>query len=457
MEIEYHRASARQMLAALSEGAVSARELVEAAIARIEAVDGAVNAVVMRDFEGARATAREADEALRRGEQRPLLGLPITVKESHRTVGLPTTWGLKQFATWTADVDGATIARLKGAGAVIIGKTNVPPGLAGWESSNAIYGRTSNPYNLAHSPGGSSGGSAAALAAGMVSLELGSDLAGSIRVPAHFCGVFGHKPTAKLVSSTDYAPPGAMVGADPGLAVVGPMARTAGDLTLALKVLAGPEFPKTKAWRLQLPAPRANRLFEFRVLVLERHPLVDADEEVVEPLRRLADRLANVGARVERADGRLPDLELTHRHYCAMADVVTRRDTSMTTGAWMELLNARDHIRRAWEAVFRDFDVVLAPPFGTAAFPHDDKPVHERTLIINGGQTPYLQQRAWAGIASFPGLPSTCMPAGVTSAGLPVGVQIIAPLWEDLTALRLAELIEREFGTGVDVPGETWH
>lgn len=452
MRCDYHRASASQLLAALLAGEVSSMELVDATIARIEAVDPLINAVVVRDFAGARAAARKADEALGRGERRSLLGLPITVKESHRTIGLPTTWGVERFANWTSDADGVAVARLKAAGAIIIGKTNVAPMLADWQSNNPIYGRTSNPYDFGRSPGGSSGGSAAALASGMIPLELGSDLAGSIRIPSHFCGVFGHKPTSALVPAHDYVPPAAADGTDSGLAVIGPMARTAGDLMLALDALAGPDHPDAKAWQLHLPAPRANALDAVRVLILEQHPLAEADAEIVAVLRRLADRLADAGAKVEHASGRIPDLEETHRHYSAMAGVLTGREASMRAEAWIDLLAARVAARHAWEQTFADFDVLLAPPFGTAAFPHNDSPMRERTLTINGNQVSYLPQRAWAGIASFPGLPSTCMPAGCTPIGLPVGVQIIGPIWEDRTTLHLAQLIEREIGTGVPAP-----
>lgn len=452
IQLEYHSASAGDLLTALSQKVVSSEELVKAAISRIETLDGAINAVVVRDFEGALATAREADASLARGETRPLLGLPVTVKESHHTIGLPTTWGLEAFAHWTADVDGVAVARLKSAGAVIVGKTNVPPHLADWQTNNPVYGRTFNPYDTSRTPGGSSGGSAAALAAGMVPLELGSDLAGSIRVPSHFCGVFGHKPTSRLVSTTGYTPPGGHGSVDVGIAAIGPMARNASDLRLALGVLAGPEYPDEIAWRLHLPAPRAARIRNFRVLVLERHPLAEVDRDVVDALRRLADDLANAGAKVEYADRRVPDLEEAHRNYSAMASVVTGRDMSMSAGTWIEVLNARAAAKRSWAAVFSDFDVLLAPPFGTAAFPHDDRPVSERTLVVNGKQTPYHHQRACVGIASFPGLPSTCVPVGCNSAGLPMGVQIIGPRWEDLTTLRLAELIEHEIGINIPSP-----
>jgi len=190
---EYARAGAREMAAALAARQVSAAELFEAAVARIEAVDGPINAVVVRDFDRAREAAKTADAALARGERGPLLGVPMTVKEAFNVAGLPTTWGLEASKDWIASEDAVVVTRLKAAGAVIVGKTNVPPHLADWQSANGVYGRTNNPHDLTRSPGGSSGGSAAALAAGMVPLEFGSDIGGSIRIPSAFCGVFGHK------------------------------------------------------------------------------------------------------------------------------------------------------------------------------------------------------------------------------------------------------------------------
>ncbi len=230
------------MAKALAARQVSAAELCEEAIRTIEAKDGPINAVVVRDFDRAREAAKAADAALAGGETRPLLGVPMTVKDSHHVAGLPTTWGLAPFKDWKASVNSTGVARLKAAGAVILGKTNIPPNLGDWQADNPVYGRTNNPHDLGRSPGGSSGGGAAALAAGMVPLEFGSDIGGSIRVPAHFCGVFGHKPTFDLVPQTGHAPPG-FEGPSAGVqfGVVGPLARSAADLQLALNVLAGPE------------------------------------------------------------------------------------------------------------------------------------------------------------------------------------------------------------------------
>lgn len=285
--------SAGEIADAIAAGEASALEVTDAAIARIEARDGAINAVVVRDFDRAREQAKLADLRLASGERSPLLGVPMTVKESNNVAGLPTTWGSPAFSGWTAEVDGVAVSRLKAAGAIILGKTNVPPFLADWQSANPVYGRTNNPWNLGRSAGGSSGGSAAAVAAGMVPLELGSDIGGSIRVPAAFNGIYGHKPTWNLVPLRGHAPPG-IDGGSTVLAVVGPLARSAADLDLALGIIAGPEADEAKGYRLELPPPRHQRLTDYRVFVADAHPAVATDSEVAGALNTLEIGRAHV-------------------------------------------------------------------------------------------------------------------------------------------------------------------
>ena len=336
---------------------------------------------------------------------------------------------------------------------MILGKTNVPPNLADWQSANPVYGRTSNPHDLGRSPGGSSGGSAAALAAGMVPLEFGSDIGGSIRVPAHFCGVYGHKPSHNLVPTTGQAPPtleGPSFGVE--FAVVGPLARTAEDLELALGVLAGPEGDLAAAYRLELRPPRATSLKDFRVLVLSAHPVAGVDDEVLAPIHLLADRLRQAGASVDDESQLVPDFAACHATYLSMLGTIMSRrapgngpPAELDAFAWMSGLDAIARARAAWAELFRTFDVVLAPPFGTPAFPHDDSPDWgERSLTINGEPTPYGAQLGWPGVATFPGLPSTCAPLARTKSGLPTGVQIIGPRFEDLTPIAFAALIGRD-------------
>ena len=444
------KAGAGALAAALAAGQLSALEACEAAIERIERLDGPINAVVVRDFERARGAARGADAALARGEGRPLLGVPMTVKEAHNVAGLPTTWGLAEAKGWIAPEDSVGVGRLRAAGAVILGKTNVPPFLGDWQSVNPVYGRTNHPLDPTRGPGGSSGGSAAALAAGMVPLEFGSDIGGSIRVPSSICGVFGHKPSFDLVPQRGHVPPG-LDGASPPFNVVGPMARTASDLTLGLDVLAGPAGDEAKAYRVDLPAARHAHLADFRVLVIDTHPIAKADKEIIAAIGALASRLEQAGAKVERTGNLIPDLAAQHGYYLSVLMTVMSRgapDLAEPPNAlvYMEGLDAQAVFRRQWARLFETYDVVLAPPFGVVAFPHDERPITERTHVINGEVTSYLDQVAWPGIATFPNLPSTAAPIGTTRTGLPIGVQIIGPYLEDRTTIAFAGMIERELG-----------
>jgi amidase len=446
----YATATVNSLTRALNARELSALELFDAAVARIERENGKINAVVVRDFERARDAAKAADTALDRGDTRPLLGIPMTVKESHHVAGLPTTWGFETFAHWTPKRDATGIARLKAAGAVILGKTNVPTGLGDWQSNNPIYGRTNNPHDLTRSPGGSSGGSAAAVAAGMVPLEYGSDIGGSIRVPAHFCGVFGHKPTFDLVPLTGHTPPPIDEGAGVEFAVVGPYARTAADLDLVLQILAGPDGDDVMGYRVALPPPRADRLSGFRILVLDAHPVCATDGEIAGAIHRVADAAHAAGARVAHESALVPDLAAAHATYIRLLmSIISRGQPGATppidAHAWFDGLDLIAAHRRQWSALFKDFDVVLAPPFGSSAFPHTDEPDWtKRTLTINGARTPYGEQLAWPGTATFPGLPSTCAPIARTAGGLPIGMQIIGPWLEDRTTIAFARAVERE-------------
>ncbi len=448
--IDYATSTAGQLAKAVADGQVSAAELTEAAIGAIEAKDGPINAVVVRDFDRARTQAKAVDARVARGERAPLLGVPMTVKDSQHVAGLPTTWGLEPFKGWTPTWDSTGVARLKAAGAVILGKTNVPPNLGDWQSANPIYGRTNNPHDLTRSPGGSSGGGAAALAAGMVALEFGSDIGGSIRVPAHFCGVFGHKPSFDLIPLTGHAPPG-IPGPSNGvpLAVIGPLARSASDLRLALDVLEGPDGEEAKGYRVDLPAPRRKSFAGLRVLVLDEHPMARADSAVKGAVKTLADVMANGGAKVveAKAGPALPDLAQSHETYQAMLGAITSRGSPnpspLPAVAWLDLLSHQDAVRRHWARVFEDVDVVIAPAFGTAAFPHTDEPDwSKRRLLIDNEETAYGAQIAWAGLASFTNLPSTCAPVARTASGLPLGVQIIGPYLEDATTIAVAGMAE---------------
>jgi amidase len=478
---EFTYMTASHQAAALAARKVTAVELLDQAIARIEALDGAYNAVVVRDFDRAHQAAKAADDALAKGERKPLLGVPMTVKESYNVAGLVSTWGYPDRRNNRATEDAVAVQRLKGAGAIIMGKTNVPISLADWQSYNDIYGQTNNPWNPAMSPGGSSGGSAASVAAGYSALELGSDIGGSVRVPAHFCGLFGHKPTYGIISYRGHS----LIDSDrdPDVTVAGPLARSADDLALALDILAGPDPDRTVGYRLELPAPRQTDLKSFRILLLDEHPLVPTDATVRDALERLAGRLTKAGATVTRAGNRIPDLVLSARTYLPLllaettaripadayaavqkrAAALSPSDNSMAA-AWLRacVMSHRDWIetdfnraalRRQWRKLFQEWDVVLAPPFSTPAFPHDHIPDQaDRRATINGQKVPYTDQILWPGLASMLMLPATVVPLERTAAGLPVGVQIIGPYLEDRTTIEFARLIERAFGGFVPPP-----
>ena len=436
---------------AVARGWIGALELTEAAIDRVETRDGSVNAVVIRDFERARNAARAADAALARGDRLPLLGVPMTVKEAHNVAGLPTTWGFPSFRDWIADTDSIAVQRLKDAGAILIGKTNVATALADWQTENAIYGRTSNPWAHGHSPGGSSGGSAAAVATRMVPLELGTDIGGSIRIPAAFCGVFGHKPSYGLVPLRGCSPPGRQ-GAPQPLNVIGPLARSARDLSVMLDVLAGPDADEAAGYRLALPAPRHSRLRDFRVVLLDRHPVAAIDAEVAAALEHVGTTLSGLGARVMRGSGRLPDLAAAHPVFLQMLVTALAHDgapsrLSLDAGEWLGLLDAQYAIRREWATTFRDIDVVLAPVAGVMPFPYyAGAGGADRVLVINGVATPFWDQLFWPGIATLAGLPATVVPLALSRTGLPIGLQVIGPYLGDRTTLAFAQAAEAEFG-----------
>ena len=441
--IDSEVAPAHAVVAAIAEGRLSAREACDAAIARIERLDGAINAVVVRDFERAREQAALRDRQLAQGERLPLLGLPMTVKESLDVAGLPTTWGLPPFRDFRPKEDAVVVARLKAAGAVILGKTNVPPSLADWQSTNPIYGRTVNPHDAARSPGGSSGGAAAAVASGMVALEIGSDIGGSIRVPAAFCGVFGLKPSFGLVSRRGHGFPGTD-GAGIELAVVGPLARNVVDLEIAFGVVAGVDAMESVAWRVEPPPPRVRGLADCRLLVLDTHPRARTDAVIREALGRLCDEAARAGARVARESALLPDLGAAHDDYLAMLTTIMTRGAPnvqkvISAHEWFALLDKQLRLRRQWQALFEGFDAVVAPAFGSVAYAHVDTPdMASSTLVIDGEPTPYGAQLAWPGVATFANLPATAAPIGRTPDGLPIGVQVIGPFLQDRTTIAIA-------------------
>jgi amidase len=474
--------TATELSAALAAKKVSAVELAQDAILRIERHDASINAICVRDFARGLEAARAADTKRARGETAPLLGIPLTVKESYNIAGLPTTWGIPAHKDFVPPEDALSVSRVKQAGGVILGKTNVPLGLGDWQSYNEIYGTTNNPYDLGRTPGGSSGGSAAALAAGYGPLSLGSDIGGSLRVPAFHCGVYAHKPTFALVPSRGHTPPPLPpLPFDRDLSVIGPMARSAADLSLLLDVIAGPDpLEAGKAYHLALPPPRQHELRNFRVLLIDTDPLMPTSNSVRSAIGSLAGKLGKAGVAVTRQSPLLPDFTASTRLYmrmlmsfigasfppeihagaqgaaAALAPSLAAerlRGIALSHRDWVMADGARARLRAQWRELFKAFDAVICPVMPTPAYPHDHSDDQEtRRIEIDGKAHVYPDQLAWPGIATLPGLPATAIPIGLSPQGLPVGVQILGPWLEDRTPLKLAELIEREFGGFVPPP-----
>jgi amidase len=427
-------ASALGIAAAIARGETSAREQCELAIARIQAADGAINAVVVRDFDRALEAADRADQAIARREWRPFLGVPMTVKEAFDVAGLPTSWGFEHARKNIATGDAVVVQRMKAAGAVILGKTNVAPGLADWQSDNPVYGRTANPHDLSRTAGGSSGGSAAALAANFVPVEIGSDIGGSIRVPAAFCGVWGHKPSYELIDSYGHRFPGSDGAASP-LGVVGPMARDAADLAAMLDVLA------------EAPPARPKPLHNPRLLILDQHPSAPTDPGIRAALDRLDAAAGRAGMHAARSSDLLPDLAAQHRAYCKMLAIAFAHGAPGPSGQtasladWFGMLDAQARNRRGWGRLFDEFDAVVTPANVVVAFSHRDDPYHERRLTVDGQEVSYDAQLVWAGLATYPGLPATAFPAGTGADGVPVGLQVMTDFRGDLSAIAIADLL----------------
>ncbi|MFZ9395697.1 MAG: amidase family protein [Erythrobacter sp.] len=428
-----------ELAAAIRAGKISPHEAVEDAIARIEHLDVHVNAVAVCDFERAIATAKTMDKLSPRPDQ-PLFGVPLTVKESFDVAGLPTTYGYADCAEHVATEDSEVVARLKAAGAVIVGKTNVPEDLTDWQSFNPVYGRTNNPHDHARSPGGSSGGSAAAVASGMVPGEFGTDVGASIRVPAHFCGVFAHRTTWGVISKRGHqSPRHPALAHDAALSVAGPFARNAGDLAALLRITARHPLSESK-----------KPLRECRVLALLDHPVSSPDSSVRMPIEAALSALEAAGVSIARHTELLPNLATQHADYLRMMNTSMARGAPSPSGKrasatdWFDMLDKQAQNQRAWDAVFAEFDLVLAPPAPILAVPHSDNSVFKGTFAIDGAEVSGATGLAWAGLATFPDLPATVVPIGasmVDGVELPCGLQVIGPHLADLDTIAAAGAI----------------
>lgn len=476
-------ASATRLAREIRDRRIGCLELLDLYVGRAERYNPPLNAIVAWQVDKARERARAADAALARGEVwGPLHGLPVTVKESFDVAGLPTTWGNPVWKDKIASENAVLVEHLQRAGAIIYGKTNVPLMLQDSQSYNEVYGTTNNPWDKARGPGGSSGGEAAVQAAGLSALGAGSDIAGSLRNPAHYCGIYAHKPTWGLIPTRGHSPTSALVPTD--ISVVGPMARDAEDLELALRVLVGPEGPQETVWRVELPAARHRALGQFRVAIWRVSSLCEIDASVSERFDGAVAELRQAGAEIVEVAAPLVGDAEHHRLFMlllraatasrmndadfaaqqAIAATLNPEDSSRRAAvargaalyhrAWGLANEHRAKLRRQWRDFFARYDVLMTPVAATAAFTHDHNPDREQRLVsVNGRPRRYDEQMFWAGVPSLSYLPATAAPLGLTPAGLPVGIQIIGAEGDDLTTIAFARLLAAEMGGFVAPPG----
>ncbi|RDH78392.1 amidase [Mycolicibacterium moriokaense] len=459
----------------------SSRELLEHYLARVDAINPPLNAVVTVDPDGARAAAEAADAALARGDSLgPLHGVPMTVKDTYLTAGIRTTCGLPAW-DHVPEQDAEAVRRLRDAGAVIFGKTNTPTLAGDWQTYNPVFGTSNNPWDTTRTTGGSSGGAAAAVATGMTGLELGSDIGGSIRFPSNWCGVCGHKTTWGIVSQAGHIPPAPGTLAATDISVVGPLARDVADLELALDVIAGPSGHSAAGWRLELPGPRAVRAGDLRLALWLDDPAYPIDTGVATALQAAAEALRAAGAVDARPDVVLPDVVRLYQQflYPILLSTTGRRSFDRLVAAaeslpddddgpmartarfatqryrdWVFANEKREQLRAVMAAFFADVDALLMPVAMVPAIAHDhSEPFPERVIETDGGIRPYTDLMAWIALASVTHLPATVVPVGFTPSGLPVGVQIVGPYLEDRTTLAVGRMLEELLGGFVAPPG----
>ena len=480
--------SATELLQAIQEKKVSSSELLEMYIERYEKFNPKLNCIVATDFENARIRAKEADQALEKGENwGPLHGLPMTIKDSMEVMGMPCTWGEPTLKDYMPKKNADVVQPLIDAGAIIFGKTNIPLFAMDTQSFNEVYGQTNNPWDLSRTPGGSSGGAVAALAAGLAGLEIGSDIGGSIRSPSHFCGVYGHKPSYGIVPLRGQGPDLGIIPVDnpmqTDLSVTGPLARDPEDLDLVMDLVVRPGLPDRKAYSINLPPARKQTLKEYRIGLWLDDPAFPVDTSVGDLLQAAADELSRAGAQVK--DQR-PDIDFARSNdvYLDLLNLATVWNTPQeqfdqivqaaqqpiepgqeramrmiqgmvkTHREWQFLHIERLQLRQKWADFFEDFDALLCPCVRIPAFPHDHTEIGQRMTPVNGVDEPHVSVLLpWAGLTILVYLPATVAPVGLTPEGLPVGVQIVGPYLDDRTTIHLARLMKDVTGGFTPPPG----
>lgn len=466
-------ASATALTAKIQSKEISAVELLNHYLDRVDRYNDDLNAVVVDTREQALADAKKADADLAKGIlQGPLHGVPMTVKESFHVAGTASTWGDPKLADNVFDEDAEAVKKLKAAGVNVFGKTNVPISLADFQSYNDVYGTTNNPYDPTRGPGGSSGGSAAALAAGLTGLEIGSDIGGSIRNPAHFCGVFGHKPTHGLLWMKGHAAiPN--VRSMPDISVIGPLARSADDLRTSMALLAGPDPIAARGYKLDMPNLDGRSLKDLRIGVWATDNNAPIAKEVEDRIHKVANALTDSGAKIDAQSRPRFNAENSHDIYLTLlhATMASRKpdaeyeslveyvntldpnDNSFTSKVfrgnvasfktWSAANEARNKLRWAWHEYFSEFDAMIMPVMPTAAFKHDHRTLSKRTILVDNAERDYFEQVFWAGLTGVALLPSTVIPTGLNLDGLPIGLQIVGPEFGDMITIGIAQELER--------------
>ena len=464
MTTDLSRQPAYIQLRALDRREISSRELLDLHLDWIDT--STVNAVITRDDDAAHSAAGAADERRARGESTGILdGLALTIKDSFETAGLRTTSGAEDLKGHVPTRDADAVGRLRHQGAVIMGKTNTPAYCQDLHTDNTLFGPTRNPHDPSRTVGGSSGGPAAAVAAHLTPADLGSDLAGSLRLPAHYCGVYGLRPTQGLVPARGHIPrpPGWLTSSD--MLTPGPLARHPRDLDLLLAALVTPAPSERTPWRADLPVPDAS-ILGLRVAVWTENPSCPVGSESTQALATVERALSDAGAVTRHTDGPVHAADsnrlfeqLLYANSAASADdeaaaqeLAAARDLqdddlspraaflrhrTQTHRTWLRANEDRVHLRETWNQFFTEHDVLITPAAPTPAIP-----AGSRTLLVDGHERSFFDQTGWANLTSHIGLPSLVVPVTRTSGGLPVGIQLVGPSYADRVLLAVAEKLD---------------
>lgn len=486
---QYAYCSAGDLIDDLRAGRISSVELTRNLITRVKANNEPINAVITLAEEDALRQAAEADARQQRGDTLgPLHGLPMTLKDTWEVAAMPCTAGAPALKDYIPKQHADLVQRLIQAGAIILGKTNVPLYAMDLQSYNKVFGVTNNPYQSERTPGGSSGGAAAALASGCTPLEVGSDLAGSIRTPAHFCGIFGHKTTRDLISMRGHIPGPPGTQSQPDLVSAGPMARSASDLERLLEVIAGPRHAEERSWKLAMEPPRIRSLKEARVGLWLEDALCPVDKALADAHRQLGSDLTRHGSIVADAKHPLLDMnQILPPYFNLLGSMVgaALKKPQRRQMAWIARLHPllkhlgpitphideyargvnqhfyewagwhewREKMRSQGEEIFAEHDVLLTPVSPTVAFEHNHQmPVFKRRIMINGKPHAYMDQFCWIAFATLLGLPATSVPIGRDKDGLPFNIQVIGAPGTDLTTIHFGHLMEQAGLAGFSPP-----